>query len=76
MEYGWFWLLVILVLIATFAWPSWPYTRERGIYRRGGSWRYAPSGFAAAFALLILLLFWLGILAVAWPWTAAPVVVN
>ena len=58
------------------AWPTWPYTYERWPYHRGGGYRYAASGTAAGLALLILVLFWLGLLAIAWPWAAAPVVVN
>ena len=76
MEVFWFWLLIILLFFALFAWPTWPYTQDRWVYRRGGGWRYAPSGAAAATAVLILLLFWLGLLVIAWPWAAAPVVVD
>ena len=66
----WFWLFVILIVLAVAAWPAWPYTRGRGIYRRAGTWPYAPSGFAVALALLILLAVWFGLLAMAWPWHA------
>lgn len=72
----WFWLLMILLLFSILAWPTWPYTHERRVYRRGGGWRYAPSGTAAGAALLILLFFWLGLLVIAWPWAAAPVAVQ
>lgn len=70
----WFWLILLLVAIA--AWPSWSYTRERWPYRNGGHYRYYPSVAAALIAFLILFLFWLGVLAIAWPWTAAPVAVE
>ncbi|MGB3689782.1 MAG: hypothetical protein WBA02_10840 [Jannaschia helgolandensis] len=76
MEAFWFWTLVILLVIATFAYPAWPYTRNRGIYRRGGGWRYAPATAAAMAALLIFFLFWIGLLAITWPWMAEPVPVN
>jgi hypothetical protein len=69
----WFWVLLIIVVIA--AWPSWGYTRDRWPYRSGGYSRYYPSAGAGLLAALILLLFWLGIIAIAWPWMAtAPVV--
>lgn len=66
-----FWLFVVLLVLAVAGWPAWPHTRGRGFYRRGGGWSYAPSGVAAALALLILVLFWLGLLAIAWPWYPA-----
>lgn len=74
MDVLWFWLLMILLLFAVLAWPTWPYTHERWVYRRGGGWRYAPAGTAALLVVLILFLFWLGIIAIAWPWYAAPAV--
>ncbi len=74
MEVFWFWLLVILLFTAVFAWPTWPYTRDRGLYRHE-RWRYAPSGAAAGAAILIVLLFWLGLLVIVLPWAAAPPVV-
>ncbi|SDY86949.1 DUF3309 family protein [Citreimonas salinaria] len=67
-----FWLVVVLLLITVFAWPTWPYTYERGVYRRGGRWRYAPSGASAAAVLVILLLFWLGLVVITLPWATAP----
>ncbi len=72
MDVLWFWLLVVVLLIAVFAWPTWPYTRQRGIYRRGGRWPYAPSLLAAILFVLVLLLFWLGFLGVWWPWAVGP----
>ncbi|MEX2617434.1 MAG: hypothetical protein WD767_15180 [Alphaproteobacteria bacterium] len=72
----WFWLLMLLLLAVILAWPTWPYTYERGVYRRGGYWRYGPSAAAAATAALILILFWLGLLVIAWPWAATPVAVG
>jgi hypothetical protein len=70
MDVFWFWFLIILLFIAIFAWPSWPYTRNRGVYRRTGVWPYAPAGAALAAVLLILLFFWLGMIIIAWPWYA------
>lgn len=67
-----FWLVVVLLLISVFSWPTWPYTDERWVYRRGGGWRYAPSGASAGAAVLILLLFWLGLLAITLPWATVP----
>lgn len=72
MEVFLFWLLLLLLIIMVFAWPTWPYTGDRWVYRRGGGWRYAPSGAAAVLAILILLLFWLGFLAIWWPWYTYP----
>lgn len=71
MEAFWFWLLTVLLLFLVLAWPTWPYTHERWVYRRGGGWRYAPSAAAGALALLILLFFWLGLIAIALPWAIA-----
>lgn len=68
MEVFWFWLIVILLLVAVLAWPTWPYTRERWPYTTG--YAYGPSAAAAAVALFLLLLFWLGILAIWVPWAA------
>ena len=72
MEVFWFWFLIILLLVMVAAWPTWPYTRDVWVYRRPGAWRYVPSGAAGAIAILILLFFWLGLLAIAWPWYAVP----
>ncbi|ARU00694.1 hypothetical protein LOKVESSMR4R_01375 [Yoonia vestfoldensis] len=63
-----FWFLIILLMIAVFAWPSWPHTRERRFYRRDNRWRYGPSLGAALGAALIILLVWLGLLVLWWPW--------
>lgn len=63
-----FWFLIFLILIAVFAWPTWPYTRDRRFYRNDNNWRYAPSAAAALLAVLIVVLFWLGLLAIWWPW--------
>ena len=71
-----FWLLLILIVVALFAWSSWGYTRQRWPYRYGGGYRYYPSGAAGLAVILILLLFWLGIIAIAWPWAATPVAVQ
>ena len=62
-----FWLLVIFLIVAILAWPTWPYTRDRWPYRRGGLYRYAASGAAAAFAFLLLILSLLGMIAIALP---------
>ena len=71
-----FWFFILLLVVTIFAWPTWPYTYERWPYRRGGGSRYATSATAASLAVLILVLFWLGILAIAWPWAAAPTVID
>ena len=71
METAWFWLLILLLFLAIFAWPTWPYTQDRWVYRRRGGWRYAPSGAAAAAFLLVLLLFWLGLIVITLPWAVA-----
>lgn len=68
-----FWIFVVLLVFSVAAWPAWPYTRDRWVYARPGGWRYAPSATFAALAFLMLLLFWLGVLAIAWPWAAVPV---
>lgn len=68
----WFWLIIICLVIAIFALPTWPYTRNRGVYRRPRRWRYAPSGLALIVGILILFLFWWGILAIWWPWGIYP----
>lgn len=70
MEAFWFWLILVLLLIMVFAWPTWPYTRDRGVYRRGGAWRYGLSGAAGGGVALLLLLFWFGIIFIAVPWNA------
>lgn len=67
MEVFWFWLVVLLLVLAIFAWPTWPYTRNRWVYRRPGAWRYAPAGAAVAVLLLLLIFFWFGLLVIAWP---------
>lgn len=71
MEAFWFWLLFVLIVLAVLAWPDWVYTRERWVYSRGGRWPYVPTATAVLVAILILLLFWFGIIAISWPWYAA-----
>jgi len=73
MEAFWFWLLILLLVFAVLALPTWPYTRDRGLYRRRGMWPYGPSAAGFGAALLVLLLFWLGFIVIAWPWYAAGV---
>jgi len=68
MEVFWFWLIVVLVLVAILAWPTWPYTRSRWPYTAG--YDYALSAAAVFLVFFLLLLFWLGALAVWWPWAA------
>ena len=72
MDVFWFWFLMLMLVIVIFAWPSWPYTHDRWVYRRESRWRYGPSGVAAALAVLLFLLFWFGLLAIWWPWYAPP----
>lgn len=71
MEVFWFWFLIVLLLVVVFAWPGWPYTRDVAWYRRGGGWSYAASGTAALLALLLALLFWLGLLSITVPFAVA-----
>lgn len=68
-----FWFFIVLLVFSVAAWPTWPYTQDRWVYRRPGGWRYTPSAASAGLAILLLILFWLGILAIAWPWAAVPV---
>jgi len=68
----WFWLLVFLAVFAIAAAPGWPYTRERRPYRYGGRYRYYPVAGAGLFIAVILLLFWLGYIAIVLPWAATP----
>lgn len=60
MPYFWFWIMVFLLLVAIFAWPAWPYSRER--------WGYGPSGASFVVFLVVLAAFWFGFVAVWWPW--------
>ena len=68
-----FLVFVALLVFSVAAWPAWPYTRERWVYRSPGRWRYAPSVTLAGLALVIFVLFWLGLVAIAWPWVSVPV---
>jgi len=68
MEAFWFWFLVLTLVTAVLALPYWPYTRDRGLYRRRGLWPYAPSGAAAGVAIGILILLWIGLIVLAPPW--------
>ena len=70
MEAFWFWLLFILIVFA-FAAAPWGYTRNRWPNRYGGAYRYYPSAGAGLGAFLILLLFWFGLIVIAWPWGVA-----
>lgn len=70
-----FWLWIMLIVVAVAALPGWGYTRERWPYRNP-RYRYYPAAASLLVALLVLLLFWLGFIAIAWPWAAAPVVVE
>lgn len=69
MEAFWFWLIIILLLIAVLALPSWPYTRERWPYTT--RYRYAPSAIAGLIAFFLIFLFWFGLIALWIPWDAA-----
>ena len=60
MAYFWFWILVLFVVLALLGLPAWPYSR--------GRWNYGPSGAAIIVALLVLIAFWFGFLAIWWPW--------
>lgn len=68
MEFVWFWIALFLIVFAVFAWPTWPYTRERWPYRYGRGWSYVPALSAIAVFLLVFFLAWIGALAVAYPW--------
>lgn len=54
-----FLLLLVLLLLAVAAIPTWPHSRR---------WGYAPAGAVAALLILAILAAWFGLLAVAWPW--------
>ncbi|MFP3942700.1 MAG: hypothetical protein ACLFWF_02335 [Alphaproteobacteria bacterium] len=66
MDVFWFWLLIFLLLLAGLTLPVWPYTRERGVYRHM-RWRYAPTAAALGLAMILLVLFWLGLIIIALP---------
>lgn len=72
LEIFWFWFFIFLLLVTVFAWPTRPYATERWVYRRGGGWCHAPSGIAAALAVLLMMSLWLRLLAITWPWYAVP----
>lgn len=76
MEFFYFWLFLFLIILAFAALPSWGYTRERWPYRHGGSYRYYPSLVAGLVAVLIFVLFWWGIIAIAWPWAQTPMLAD
>ncbi len=74
MEVFWFWFLILLLVFAVVAAP-WGYTRDRWPYRYGGTYRYYPSLGAVFGVILILLLFWTGLIVITSPWilpTAPP----
>lgn len=48
------WVLLIVLIVA--AWPAWPYSR---------GWGYGPAGWIAAVLLVLIALWWLGIIVVA-----------
>lgn len=55
----WFWLLLVLLLVAVAALPSWPYSRR---------WGWGPSGGALIAFLVFLGLIWFDFLAIWRPW--------
>jgi hypothetical protein len=58
-----FWLL-ILMLICLFALvPWWPYSR---------GWGYWPGSGVAVIIVAWVVLMWIGIIAVSWPWAQTP----
>ena len=59
MDVFWFWILLIFLLLAVAAWPIWPYAQR---------WGYAPSLIGVAGFLIIIVMFWIGLLVVWWPW--------
>lgn len=62
-----FWLLLLLIVLLIAILPSYSYSR---------SWGYGPAGVVALLFLIGLLAVWVGWLAFAWPWAAAPVVTT
>lgn len=72
----WFWVLMALIFCAAATWPTWPFTRDRWLYRRGGAWRYVPTGVIIAVIAMLLLLVWLGVIRLTWPWAVAPVAIE
>lgn len=61
MEFFWFIVFVLLLVMLIGAWPAWPYAETR-------DWGYTPSAIAALLLVVFLLLVWLGMIAVWWPW--------
>lgn len=55
-----FWLLIALILLWALAIPAWPYHEGRG-------YGYYPFALISTVLLVFILLWWLGLLVVAWP---------
>lgn len=55
-----FWFLIALILIWALTIPALPYHRRYG-------YGYFPFGAVSAVLLIFILLWWIGIFAVAWP---------
>lgn len=54
----WFWLLIVLIVIWLLAIPAWPYHRRYG-------YGYYPFGALSVILIIFLVLWWIGIFAVA-----------
>ena len=67
MEFFWFWVLVLLLIVTVFAWPSWPHTRVWWPHRWGGRWPYFTSFLALVAILVILFLGWFGYVLISLP---------
>lgn len=59
MDVFWFWVLFLFLLLALVAWPAWPHSRR---------WGYAPTMVGVAGFLIVIAMFWIGLLTVWWPW--------
>ena len=63
MEFLWWIVLLILVVGLVAAWPAWPHSR---------GWGYWGSALAATLLVLFGMLVLFGVIALSWPWLAAP----
>lgn len=62
-----FWLLLLLIVLLIATLPTYPHSR---------GWGYGPAAVVAFLFLIWFVAVWIGWLAFAWPWTAAPAVTT